>query len=494
MDQPSTRDRNARFQPRAHPTIVNQIPHLKGVRTIGEQVAKALRQVVAESVGIEMQVQEDCQDVVIVGGGFAGLYATQALRHAPVRITLIDRRNFHLFQPLLYQVATGGLSPADIASPLRAVLRRQTNARVLQGEVTGFDTKNRQVILGHERTRYDTLIVSTGATHHYFGNDSWKPFAPGLKSVEDALEIRRRIFSAFEQAEKEDDEKRRERLMTFVVVGGGPTGVELAGAIAELAHHTLRNDFRTIDTSRSKVVLLEGMDCVLPTYPLRLSLKAAKSLESLGVTVFTNTRVTEIGPKQVTVHKGECTERIATETVLWGAGVQASPLGKTLADVTGAEIDRQGRVLVEPDLSIRNYSEILVLGDLAHVRGKTGNPLPGVAPVAMQQGRYAARLIKKRLRGRASPPFRYKDRGSMSVIGRSSAVAQIGKLQLHGTPAWLAWLFIHLIYLVEFENRLLVLLQWAWNYFTRNRSARLITEQSISPSGLEGERVDGGDC
>lgn len=414
--------------------------------------------------------------VVIVGGGFAGLYAAQSLRRAPVKITLIDRRNFHLFQPLLYQVATGGLSPADIASPLRSVLRRQRNVCVLQGEVTGFDAAGRRVLLGDASIAYDTLILATGASHHYFGRGDWEPLAPGLKSIEDATEIRRRVFEAFERAEREPDAARQQEWMTFAVVGGGPTGVELAGAIGELAQHTLPRDFRHIDTQQTRVYLLEGTERILGTYDERLSRAATESLERIGVTVCTGSVVTDIQPDGVTLRRGQQSETIAARTVIWAAGVQASPLGAALARATGAELDRQGRVIVGPDLSVPGYPEVFVLGDLAHARQPDGRTLPGVAPVAMQQGAYAARLIRRRLCGQETPPFRYRDRGSMAVIGRSAAVAQVGKLRLHGFPAWLAWLFVHLIYLVEFENRILVLLQWGWDYFTRNRSARLITE------------------
>ena len=418
--------------------------------------------------------------VVIVGGGFAGLYAAQSLRRAPVRATLIDRRNFHLFQPLLYQVATGGLSPADIASPLRSVLRSQRNVCVLQGEVSGIDAAGRRLLLGDAHIEYDTLIVATGASHHYFGHADWEPLAPGLKSIEDATEIRARVFEAFERAERESDVARRQEWMTFAVVGGGPTGVELAGAIGELAHHTLPKDFRQIDTRQAQVYLIEGTERILPTYDERSSRAAVESLQRLGVTVCMNSVLTDIEPDRVTIRRDGRSETISARTVLWAAGVQASPLGKAVAVATGAELDRQGRVIVEPDLSVPGHPEIFVLGDLAHARQPDGRPLPGVAPVAMQQGAYVVRLIKGRLRGQPTPPFRYRDRGSMAVIGRSAAVAEIGRLRLHGFVAWLAWLFIHLMYLVEFENRLLVLLQWGWNYCTWNRSARLITETSKS--------------
>jgi NADH:ubiquinone reductase (H+-translocating) len=414
--------------------------------------------------------------VVIVGGGFAGLRSAQALRKAPVQVTLIDRRNFHLFQPLLYQVATGGLSAADIASPLRGVLRNQKNACVLQGEVTGIDMESRRVFLGETSIAYDTLILATGSGQHYFGRTEWKRVAPGLKSIEDAMEIRRRVFNAFEQAERETVGVFREPWMTFVIVGGGPTGVELAGAIGELAHHTLPDDFRRIDTTRAQVYLLEGNADILKSYDPSLSSEARRSLERLGVTVRTGCAVTDVCESGVTIRVGEQTETIPARTVLWAAGVQASPLGKALADAAGADIDRLGRVMVQADLTVPGYPDVFVLGDLAHVRTPDGSVLPSLAPVAMQQGAYVARVIQRRLRGQAAPPFRYRDRGKMAVIGRSAAVAEIGNLKLHGLIAWLSWLFIHVLYLVEFENRLLVTIQWGWNYFTRNRSARLITE------------------
>jgi NADH dehydrogenase len=419
--------------------------------------------------------------VVIVGGGFAGLRAAQTLRNAPVQITLIDRRNFHLFQPLLYQVATGGLSPADIASPLRAVLRHQQNVSVLQGEVTEIDAQQHRVLLeGAASIQYDTLVLATGARHHYFGQSDWEPLAPGLKSIEDAMEIRRRVFTAFEQAELETVETRKEPWMTFVVVGGGPTGVELAGAIGELAHHTLPKDFRRIDTTQVKVYLLETSDQILKQYAEPLCGEAKRSLERLGVTVRTGCVVTDVHPTGVTIRCGDGSEVISARTVLWAAGVQASRLGKALAQATDAALDCQGRVIVDSDLTVPGHPNILVLGDLAHVAQADGSPLPGVAPVALQQGAYAARLIRKRLQGQSLPPFRYRDRGNMAVIGRSAAVAQMGRWRLHGFLAWLAWLFIHVFYLVEFQNRMLVTMQWGWNYFTRNRSARLITKTGRS--------------
>jgi NADH dehydrogenase len=413
--------------------------------------------------------------VVIVGGGFGGLYAAQALRKAPVRVTLLDRRNFHLFQPLLYQVATGGLSPANIAAPLRAVLRRQKNTRVLLAEVADFDLANRRVLLTDgDAVGYDSLIVAAGARHHYFGHPEWEQYAPGLKTVEDATEMRRRILYAFEAAERCADPKEQEAWLTFVVVGGGPTGVELAGAVADVARYTLRHNFRIIKPDQARILLLEGQDRVLTTFPPKLSRKAEEALTRLGVTVRTGTVVTDLQPHQVTVKCGDHTEVLATRTVLWGAGVQASPLGQRLG-AAGAPLDRQGRVVVGPDCSVPGHPEVFVIGDLANYAHQGGQPLPGVAPVAMQQGRYVADLIGRRLRGAAPVPFHYKDRGNMATIGRAAAVADLGWVRVWGYPAWLAWLFIHLIYLIEFGNRLLVLLQWAGNYFTRNRSARLIT-------------------
>ncbi|MBD0343844.1 MAG: NAD(P)/FAD-dependent oxidoreductase, partial [Coleofasciculus sp. Co-bin14] len=333
--------------------------------------------------------------VVIVGGGFGGLYAAQALAKAPVKVTLIDKRNFHLFQPLLYQVAAGELSAGDISSPLRAVLSRQKNTEVLMGEVTEIDPKQQTVKLQDQELAYDTLIIATGVSHHYFGNEQWAPKAPGLKTVEDALDIRRRVFSAFEAAEKETDPEKRRAWLTFVIVGGGPTGVELAGALAELAHHTLKNDFRNINTSETKILLLEGVDRVLPPYPSELSAKAKASLERLGVTVQTNRLVTHIEDNGVTIRQGEQIEQIPAQTVLWAAGMKASKMGQVLAERTGAKLDRAGRVIVNPDLSVAEYSNIFAIGDLANFPHQydDGKPLPGVAPVAMQQGKYVARLI-----------------------------------------------------------------------------------------------------
>jgi len=417
----------------------------------------------------------DTHRVVILGGGFGGLHAARALRRMPVHVTLLDRRNFHLFQPLLYQVATGGLSPANIAAPLRNVLKRQRNVRVLLGDAVGLDPSGRRIFLADGEIAYDTLLVALGSSHHYFGNDEWSRLAPGLKTIEDAIEIRRRILIAFERAERASDPTRIRALLTFVVVGGGPTGVELAGALAEIARDTLSHEFRSIDPSHARILLVEGSPRVLSAYPPDLSEKAVRFLTQLGVEVRTGSVVTDIRRDAIMVRAGEQVERIATETVLWGAGVQASPFSKILADATGAVLDRAGRVLVQPDLSLPTHPEILVIGDMAHFAHGLSSPLPGVAQVAMQQGAYAARLIGDRLQARRTPPFRYRDYGTMATIGRHAAVAELFGFRFAGYFAWLTWLCIHLVQLVQFENRLLVFAQWAWNYFTFNRAARLIT-------------------
>ena len=420
----------------------------------------------------------DAHRVVVVGGGFGGLSTTRGLAGAPAQVTLVDRRNFHLFQPLLYQVATAGLSPANIAAPLRAILKRQRNARVLLGEVVGFDVPRRRVLLRDGNVPYDTLVVAAGAGHHYFGHDEWAEAAPGLKSLEDALKIRTRILLAFERAEREADPAKAKAWLSLVVVGGGSTGVELAGAVAEIARDTLRSEFRHIDPAGASITLLEGADRLLPTYPPELSEKARRSLAALGVDVRTRATVTRIDASEVCVETGGGENRFAARTVLWAAGVRASPLGRTLATAAGAEVDGAGRIVVGPDLSLPGHPEILVLGDLALCRDRAGRPLPGVAPVAMQQGNYAAALILARLRGGPSKPFRYRNYGNLATIGRAAAVADFGPVRFSGYLAWLAWLFIHLMKMVVFENRLLVFVQWAWNYFTRNRAARLITGEA----------------
>jgi NADH dehydrogenase len=413
--------------------------------------------------------------VVIVGGGFGGLYAARSLKRAAVDVTVIDRRNFHLFQPLLYQVATGALSPGEIASPLRYVLNRQKNTRVLLGEVVDIDVDKRDLILtDHSRVPYDTVVFATGSTHSYFGHPEWEPFAPGLKTVEDATEIRTRVLLAFERAEKDTDPQARRAHLTFVIVGGGPTGVELAGAIAEISRDTLKKDFRSINPADANIFLVEGTDRLLPTYPPKLSRAAEKALTKLGVQTRTGAMVTGIDEHGVTVKSGDAITSFAAGTVLWAAGVAASPIGKILSERLSLTLDHAGRVPVEPDLSIAGHPEILVIGDLAAFL-QDGKQVPGVAPTAIQQGHYAATLIGNRLRNENTKPFRYFDKGSLATIGRNQAVAEIGPFQFSGILAWLAWLFIHLLYIVEFENRLLIVVQWAYDYFTHNRGARLIT-------------------
>jgi NADH:quinone reductase (non-electrogenic) len=406
--------------------------------------------------------------VVIIGGGFGGLYATRALRSARVDVILVDQRNFHLFQPLLYQVATASLSPGDIATPLRGVLRHQKNARVWLAEAVSIDTAAKRVgFRDGSSVSYTFLIVATGATHAYFGHPDWEPLAPGLKTIEDALEMRRRFLNAFEAAERARDSEERARLTTFVIVGGGPTGVELAGAMAEIARLSLPREFRDIDTSCARVLLLEGGPRVLPAFPPELSEKARTQLEELGVEVQVNTYVTQIGPHIVQAGN----ETIPAANVFWAAGVEASPLGHQL----GSKLDRAGRVFVEPDCSIPGHPEVFVIGDLAHALSN-GKPVPGVAQGAMQMGRHVARSIRGDLAGKARVPFHYIDKGSLATIGRARAVADTFGLKLSGLVAWVTWAFVHILYLIGFENRLLVMLQWAAAYFTRRRGVRLITE------------------
>lgn len=425
-------------------------------------------------------MQDRTHHVVIVGGGFGGLYAAKSLAKAPVRVTLVDRRNFHLFQPLLYQVATGALSPANIAAPLRGILSRNKNTEVLLAEVTGIDAANRRLTLSDGELDYDSLIVATGATHAYFGHDDWEADAPGLKTIEDATSIRAEILRAFENAERETDPAKIREWLRILVIGGGATGVELAGAIAEISRHTLRNNFRHIDPTSAEVLLIEGADRVLPPYPVDLSAEALKTLEDMGVTVLLKALVTDVKPGVVTYTQGDSTFELRSHTVLWAAGVQASPLGRIVASDVGAEVDRAGRVVVGPDLTLPGHPEIFVIGDLASFSHQGGKPLPGVAQVAIQEGKYAARTIESRLNGRRRRPFVYKDLGNMATIGRAAAVADLGRVHLHGLLGWLGWLFIHVINLIEFENRMLVLVQWAWSYFTRNRAARLITGETAT--------------
>lgn len=406
--------------------------------------------------------------VVIVGAGFAGLNAAKGLERAPVQVTVLDRKNHHTFQPLLYQVALAALSPAEIASPIRAVLRHAHNTEVLLGEVNAFDLENRLVEAGGLQVPYDYLVVAAGATHAYFGHPEWEQYAPGLKTLEDATEIRGRVLLAFEQAEREAFATGNTPPLNFVVIGAGPTGVELAGAIADISRRYLEHDFRSIDPRRARIVLLEGGPRVLPTYPEDLSASAQRQLHGMGVEVRTNAMVTNVGPGMVTVGK----EKIPASVILWGAGVSASPLGKML----GAPTDRAGRVIVEPDLSIPGHPEVFVLGDLAAAKFKEGAMVPGVAPAAIQMGKFAARQIRRSVAGKPREAFHYWDKGSLATIGRSRAVADLGRLHISGYFAWLAWLVIHLFFLIGFRNRIMVMMDWAWSYVAYSHSARLITE------------------
>ena len=435
---------------------------------------------------VPVNASSELHHVVIVGGGFGGLYAAKSLKNAPVRVTLIDKRNFHLFQPLLYQVATGTVSPADISSPLRVVLSGNKNTQVLLDEVMDIDAARKKVILHGQELTYDSLVIATGVSHHYFGNEHWQDIAPGLKTIEDALDIRRRIFMAFEAAEKETDPEKQKAWLTFAIVGGGPTGVELAGAIAELAYHILKDDFSNIDTTQSRIILVEGMDRILPPYAPELSDKAREALENLGVTIETNSLVTNIADNVVTIRQGEGTTEIESRTILWAAGVKASPMGQVLKDRTGVNLDRAGRAIVEPNLTIPNHPNIMVIGDLAHVAHQNNKPLPGVAPVAMQEGQYVAKKIKCELQGKPVQPFRYFETGSLAVIGQNAAVVDLGFVKFSGFIAWLIWVFAHIYYLIEFDNKLVVMTQWGWNYFTSGRGARLITgEETLLKIGID---------
>jgi NADH:ubiquinone reductase (H+-translocating) len=411
--------------------------------------------------------------IVIVGAGFGGLNAALKLASAPVEITLIDKQNFHTFQPLLYQVATAGLSPGEIAAPIRSILRSHKNVEVLMAEVTGFDLERRVVQTREQGVPYDYLIVAAGASHAYFGHDEWEPFAPGLKTIEDALEIRRRVLLAFELAERQAAFGDRTTPLNFVVVGGGPTGVELAGTLAEICRHALTHEFRNIDPARAHIVLLEGGPRVLPAYAEDLSRSAEEQLRHLGVEVRTHTMVTKV--EAGAVYAGET--RLSASVALWAAGVAASPLGKKL----GAAVDRAGRVLVQPDLSVPGHKEVFVIGDLASLNDAEGKMLPGVAPVAIQQGQYVAKLIRREMAGRAREPFSYWDKGSLATIGRAAAVAEFGRIHISGFLAWLSWLFVHIFFLIGFRNRVLVFIQWAWSYVTYERGSRLITGSTELP-------------
>ena len=422
---------------------------------------------------MQTRARDTLPRVVIVGAGFGGLQAARSLCQVPVQVTVIDARNYHLFQPLLYQVATAALSPADISAPIRHVLQHQPRTEVWLAEVTGVDVVGRRVLLGERAIPYSSLILATGAQPSYFGHEHWAMFAPGLKSLMDAMTIRHRILLAFEAAELEPDPAQRQTLLTFVIVGGGPTGVELAGAIAELAHKSLVRDFRQCRPRTARILLVEAGPRLLATFPEALAQQAQRKLEQLGVEVKTGVAVEEITAEQVRIG-GQC---LPATTVIWAAGVKASPAGHWL----GAAVDHAGRVLVEPDLTAPGHPEVFVIGDTAHVT-EQGKPLPGLAPVAMQQGRYVASVIGHRLAGlQTPPPFQYRDKGNLATIGRSFAIADLGRLRLSGVLAWVVWLVVHIVYLMGFRNRLLVLMQWAWFYLTVQPGARLITEESVRP-------------
>ncbi len=416
---------------------------------------------------MDITAQTKVPEVVIIGGGFGGLTAAQALKDAPVHVTLVDRTNHHLFQPLLYQVAMAGLSPAEIASPIRSIVRNQENTSVLLAEVTRIDLAQRIVYLGNDKLSYDYLILAAGARTSYFGHDEWTKYTLALKDLDDAIEIRRRVLLAFEAAERETDPHRQQHLLTFVVIGGGPTGVELAGALSELSRYVLARDFRTINAAATRVLLIEGGARILASFPAELSLQAAEQLKALGVEIHTGQAVTKIDAQGVWL--GE--KLFTTATILWAAGVAASPLTQTL----GVPLDRAGRVMVEADLSLPQHREAFAIGDIAAFLHQGGKLLPGVSPVAMQQARAVAHTIVNSLQGKPSEPFHYKDKGSMATIGRSAAVADFGRMQLTGFLAWLSWLLVHIFFLIGFRNRFIVIFNWMWSYFTYQRGARLIT-------------------
>jgi NADH dehydrogenase len=430
--------------------------------------------------------EPDRPRVVVVGGGFAGLQAVRKLRHAAVDVTLVDRQNFHLFQPLVYQVATGALSAPEVAAPFRAVLKRQANVRVVLAEVSGFDLERRQIVLDHlpngareERLEYDTLVVAGGSRYSYFGHDDWRARAPELKSLTGALDIRNRILIAFEAAEVEPDDERRRSWLTFVVVGGGPTGVEMAGQIAELARETLRRDFRQVDTRSARVLLVETADRILTGFPPSLSHKAERALQKLGVTPLVGHTVVDVGSASVAIRSaGGEVEDVGARTVIWAAGVAASPLAAALGSADGSEVDRAGRLTVTANLTVPGHPEVFAIGDMVRIAKSDGTivALPGLAPVAMQEGRYVARVIRNRLGGSATKEFKYVDKGNLATIGRSKAVADVRGIRLAGFPAWVTWLVVHLFYLIGFQNRLLVVTRWTFSFVTHGRGARLITE------------------
>ncbi len=438
--------------------------------------------------------------VVVVGGGFGGLQAVRSLRRAPVEVTLVDRRNFHLFQPLLYQVATGALSPDEIATPLRLIVKRQKNARVVLGEVRAFDLDRRRVVLDELANGdkdlvigYETLIVAGGSHYSYFSHDEWRPFALEIKSLESALSVRRRIFTAFEAAEIEQDPGRRQAWLTFVIVGGGPTGVEMAGQIAELARDTLSRDFRSVDPRRARILLAEASDRLLPVFRPRLSARAARTLERLGVTPLLGTSVVDVDAEPVMIRGPDgSSTRVPTRTMVWAAGVVASELSGALAAASGAAVDRSGRVVVGPALTIQGYPEVIALGDMVSVHDAAGNEvaLPGLASTAMQQGRYAARSIRRQARDKPSQPFHFVDKGNLATVGRAHAIAEIKGIQTSGLLALLIWVSVHIFYLIGLQNRLLVLTRWAFSFVTRGRGARLITGESATIADPVSARED----
>jgi NADH:ubiquinone reductase (H+-translocating) len=425
--------------------------------------------------------------VVIIGGGFGGIEAARALKRAPLRLTMIDRRNHHLFQPLLYQVATAALNPADIASPIRRILRHQRNASVILGEASSIDTRQKIVHLLDGEVAYDYLIVATGATHSYFGHDEWLEPAPGLKTLEDAVEIRRRVLVAYEAAEREIDQQEVATWMTFVIIGGGPTGVEMAGALAEISRHVLERDFRRIDPSKARIVLIEAGPKLLPAMAPESSASAARQLKRLGVEIITDSPVTAIDDRGVT-HGGL---QLESRTVIWAAGVAASPLGKSIAATTNAKLDRAGRVIVNQDLSVPGADDVFVIGDLASIKSD-GKPVPGLSPAAIQEGRHAAKNVVRLMRSEATLPFHYRDKGTLATIGKRAAVADIAGLHLSGLVAWLMWLFVHILFLIGFRNRFIVMVEWAWTYLRDDRGARLITGD-VEPLLERGEKIENRD-
>jgi len=425
--------------------------------------------------------------VVIIGGGFGGIEAARAFKRAPVRLTMIDRRNHHLFQPLLYQVATGELNPADIASPIRRILRHQRNASVILGEASSIDARQKIVHLLDGEVAYDYLIVATGATHSYFGHDEWLEPAPGLKTLENAVEIRRRVLVAYEAAEREIDQQEIANWMTFVIIGGGPTGVEMAGALADLSRRVLERDFRRIDPSKARIVLIEAGPKLLPAMAPESSANAARQLERLGVEIVTDSPVTAIDDRGVT-HGGI---RLESRTVIWAAGVAASPLGKSIAATTNAKLDRAGRVIVNQDLSVPGADDVFVIGDLASINSD-GKPVPGLSPAAIQEGRHTAKNVARSIRGEPTLPFHYRDKGTLATIGKAAAVADIAGLHLSGLVAWLMWLFVHILFLIGFRNRFIVIVEWAWTYLSHDRGARLITGD-VEPLLERGEKIENRD-